>query len=314
MLTIVSAIIPTHDRSKLLERAIRSVEAQTHNPIELIVVGSPRTPDIYEFVCGADVHSAQYIDAEAESPGAARNIGISHAEGDYLAFLDDDDEWHPTKIESQLIRLDETGAGVCHTGVTKIDSDENLRAISNPNKEGDVTRDLLVQPPYGTMSAMMVQRRLAEKVDGFDEQLTLFEDNDFNIRVSLYTTFCTVEDPLVKKHINESKHVSNNLKKMKVDASYLIEKHQQMAERMGNSVDSKMFVRIEHSIGRSAADQGHYLEAQKSFVKILTKNPTYFPGYLWLLLVIGGPLTFRTAQITKRLVVRSIALAKQATI
>ncbi|MFB6187403.1 MAG: glycosyltransferase family 2 protein, partial [Halobacteriaceae archaeon] len=74
--SLVSAIIPTVDRPNLLKRAIDSVESQTYRPLEIIVIGSSETPAIQNTVKEADVFSTKFISSSANSPAAARNIGI----------------------------------------------------------------------------------------------------------------------------------------------------------------------------------------------------------------------------------------------
>jgi glycosyltransferase involved in cell wall biosynthesis len=97
--------MPTHNRSDLLPRAARSVLAQTHSDLELIIVddaSSDRTPEVVSGLVAVDsrvrfIRSERNVDAPE-----ARNIGIRAARGEYIAFLDDDDEWLPEKLALQL--------------------------------------------------------------------------------------------------------------------------------------------------------------------------------------------------------------------
>jgi len=304
MAPLVSVVIPTHDRLELLARAITSVEAQTHTPIELIVVGSPKTPDVEDIVTSANVEYSLYIDAASTSPGAARNIGIKQANGKFISFLDDDEGWDPSKTELQLKRLKSTGAGVCHTGVRKVGPESKLRAVSRPTEEGNVTRALLTQGPYGEISAMMVRQGLAEQVGGFDERFTLLEDADFNIRLSLHTTFCTIAEPLMTRYIEGHEQATDDVKTRLSDGERLIEKHRQLARQYGPGTEKQMIARLNHTAGTVAADHGMYSQARSQFLTALRYDPTYFPGLLWLGLVAAGPLFFRPAQSTKRTLVR----------
>ena len=100
---VVSVIIPTVNRPQLVLRAIRSVLAQTLAPLEIIVVidgPDPVTARALQCFAGHRVWTMQL--QQRSGPGAARNRGAASASGTWLAFLDDDDEWLPMKLERQL--------------------------------------------------------------------------------------------------------------------------------------------------------------------------------------------------------------------
>jgi len=110
MSDLITAIIPTYKRPfKLLERALRSVLAQTYRNIEVVVVDD--SPSTYQgrAEIAANIHlddRVTYIQHDAQKGAcAARNTGLAHANGKYIAFLDDDDEWLPEKIELQYRRI-----------------------------------------------------------------------------------------------------------------------------------------------------------------------------------------------------------------
>ena len=99
----VSVVIPTHNRSDLLPRAIRSVFAQTFQDWEVIVVDDGSTDDTAAVVRSFRDERVRYVKLERNSgPSRARNVGIDGARGRYLAFLDSDDEYLPHKLETQL--------------------------------------------------------------------------------------------------------------------------------------------------------------------------------------------------------------------
>ena len=100
---LVSVIIPTLDRPKLLLRAIDSVLRQTHREIEVIVVVDRPDPETASAVQSVgDLRVQLILNPHPSTAAAARNAGVDHATGEWLAFLDDDDEWLPNKLERQI--------------------------------------------------------------------------------------------------------------------------------------------------------------------------------------------------------------------
>jgi glycosyltransferase involved in cell wall biosynthesis len=100
---LVSVVVPTLDRPKLLLRAIDSVLRQTHQEIELIVVVDRPDPDTISAVRSRDDPRLQLlVNPQPLTAAGARNAGADHARGGWVAFLDDDDEWLPTKLERQI--------------------------------------------------------------------------------------------------------------------------------------------------------------------------------------------------------------------
>ena len=101
----ISVIVPTYNRGHLLERALRSVLTQTHQQLELIIVDDGSVDNTADVVSTYDADSRVRYIRHQDNLGSsvARNTGIRHAQGEYIAFLDSDDEWLPTKLEKQML-------------------------------------------------------------------------------------------------------------------------------------------------------------------------------------------------------------------
>jgi glycosyltransferase involved in cell wall biosynthesis len=100
---VVSVVIPTLDRPKLLLRAIDSVLRQTHREMEVIVVVDRPDPDTVSAVQSvSDPRLRLVVNPQRSTAAGARNVGVDHATGEWIAFLDDDDEWLPNKLERQI--------------------------------------------------------------------------------------------------------------------------------------------------------------------------------------------------------------------
>ncbi len=114
----VSVVIPLYNKGRYIERALTSVLAQTHPPLEIIVVDDGSTDDGPEKVLNFNNPKIILIRQENRGPGAARNAGLARARDKYIAFLDADDEWLPSflKVGSSLLEDAEANATVVCTG------------------------------------------------------------------------------------------------------------------------------------------------------------------------------------------------------
>ncbi|WP_135855417.1 glycosyltransferase [Halorussus salinus] len=217
----VSVVIPTYNRAELLTRAIDSVLAQTYDDFELLVVDDGSTDDTEEVVTGYDDERVRYL-AHDTNRGAnpARNTGIEAAEGEYVAFLDSDDEWRPRKLDAQLDRLDGTdddwvavytdydvtvpGAGglVRETAADLLATDDEETPVEGGEElVGPTLADTL---HTGAGSTLLVETEVARRIDGFDEELDWFQDPDFLLRVLLEGQLAHVPEPLVVRHYSGS--------------------------------------------------------------------------------------------------------------
>ena len=110
--TTISVVIPLYNKGKYIERAISSVLAQTLPPLEIIVVDDGSTDDGPEKALKFKDSQITLIQQENKGPGAARNAGLSRAKGTYTAFLDADDEWYPSFLETGISLLENKEANV----------------------------------------------------------------------------------------------------------------------------------------------------------------------------------------------------------
>lgn len=173
---LVSVIIPSHNRAGLVSRAVRSVLDQTHQAIEVIVVDDGSTDDTGTVVRGIADSRVRYLRHEqARGACAARNSGIDAAQGEWMAFLDDDDRFLPAKIERQLA----VAAG-CVAVVTAF---QRLGG-SHPRVLGMRTIELshLRRGNRFSGSGILAKADLARRLK-FDESLPRGQDWDFLIRL-----------------------------------------------------------------------------------------------------------------------------------
>ena len=204
----ISVIIPTHNRSDLLPRAMKSVFAQTFQDWEMIVVDDASTDDTEDVVRSFRDERVRYVRLERNSgPSCARNVGISNARARYLAFLDSDDECLPDKLEVQLRRFETNPHSLPRLGaVVGRRRVQGGRSASAPSQRlrplrGDVRRAVfgagrLIGHWNSDWPTMLVRRECLQKIGGFDEQLHASEWWDLCARLSQIAEFDDVERPV----------------------------------------------------------------------------------------------------------------------
>ena len=209
MTPLVSIIIPTYNRADFLSEAIRSVLAQTFTGYELIVVDDGSTDGTVAMVRGiADPRVSVLSLPHCGSPGRARNAGIARARGRYVAFLDSDNLWEPTKLEDQLAALSaHPECRWCHTGLQCIDeagAPHPRWPLPRPASEGWMLEPLLRRRDGVNTSSVLAESTLLREVGGFDETFVWGEDYDLWVRLALRSPIASVRDARVRHRIHAS--------------------------------------------------------------------------------------------------------------
>jgi glycosyltransferase involved in cell wall biosynthesis len=163
---LVSVVIPFRDRERYLAEAVESVLAQTHRPLEVILVDDGST-DRSATVATRFVPPARYVRQSPAGAGAARNAGIVLARGDFIAFCDSDDRWEPRKLASQLEAFAaDPGLAACFTLVQEFVSPELDPAELRLRPLRDAAAGIIP-------SAALLRREALERVGPFSVELRL---------------------------------------------------------------------------------------------------------------------------------------------
>ncbi|WP_436347802.1 glycosyltransferase family 2 protein [Natronorubrum sp. FCH18a] len=213
-MTRVSVIIPTYNRATTLPRAIDSALAQTVEDLEVVVVDDGSTDDTDSVLAGyEDPRVRPVVHATNQGANVARNTGIDHARGEYVAFLDSDDEWRSDKLERQLEALEDRSddwvGAYCDSVFELSGTDGWLRSTAasvlargddQPAMEGgeELIGEILadnVQPGAG--STLLVRTDVAREIGGFDVRLDRFQDPEFCLRVLEAGNLAYVDEELV---------------------------------------------------------------------------------------------------------------------
>lgn len=209
---LVSVIIPTYKRSDYLIRAINSVLNQTYKNIEIIVVDDNdgdnefRISTINVLKNLIDNTNIIYIKHSINKGlPAARNTGVKVAKGTYIAFLDDDDEFLPTKIEKQLEVFfeSENELGLVYGAFLRIDVNFDKEKVIIPKYKGNVN-SILGLNHIGPPSMVMCTKLAIEKIGGFDESFRSREDIEFYFRLSEYFTVSYTNEIIMKYYVHSN--------------------------------------------------------------------------------------------------------------
>ncbi len=236
---LVSAVITTHNRLNLLKHAIDSVVSQTYKNIEIIVVDDASTDETQAYLASLDNITSIRVD-KSLGGNHARNIGICSAKGKYVAFLDDDDEWFPTKIEKQVRLICECSkCGV--VGCSRVFYDGNHRwreRIHLP--EGNLSESILYEIPYVT-STLLVDREILLEVGMFDEHIARWQEYELQMRLYQVTEVCCVKENLVLYRVNYpgSNSLSADLDNWKSAVDAINIKHGALIQAASPVVQSK---------------------------------------------------------------------------
>lgn len=199
----ITVIIPTYNAAETVERALRSVLAQDLPQLEILIIDDASSDDTLQLVEAIDderIHITALKDNVG--PGAARNVGLELARGEYVAFLDADDWWLESKLSKQYALIRSNGRVslvTCDsiyrtpTGELKRRSHEVLPPVAGPD-----TWKTLLAYNFMPTPTVMARRETLLGVGGFNRELEFGEDLDLWIRVSLKGEVAVVREVLVE--------------------------------------------------------------------------------------------------------------------
>jgi len=207
----VSVIIPTFNRAHILGEAIDSVLSQKYKNLELMVVDDGST-DETKGVVSSYIPRLTYIYQEHHGVSAARNRGITHAQADYLAFLDSDDLWLPNKLYLQMeLMQNNPKALICYTEEIWIRRGVRVNPMKKHKKFSGMIFEHCLPLCTISPSSALITRSLLEEVGGFDEGLEVCEDYDLWLRISARYPIYLIDTPLIIKRGGHQDQLSKKM-------------------------------------------------------------------------------------------------------
>jgi len=289
----VSVVIPTYARPTFLARAIRSVQRQTLHAWELAVVddneptSDARSETRSVMATFDDDPRIRYVQHdENRGGGAARNTGIRASSAELVAFLDDDDEWFPERLEVSVTHMDaapnDVVAAYCRPRI--VDAEGREIAPRRPQAPSATLRDLLKRNTVGPTSCIICRRSALLEVGMFDERLPAKQDVDLYIRLIQIGPFSYIDRALFTFHRHDRPRIGKDLDGTVAAHHIFHEKYAALIDRYPEVVNHRLT-----ALGSLLVASGRHREARPLLWRAWRHRPTNLRTVGELLLACGFP-------------------------
>jgi len=294
----VSVVIPTYNRPNRLQRALNSVENQTYDNINTVVVDDHSDkkiqPIIQDYSSSCNVQYVRH--EENRGANAARNSGIKRAAGDFIAFLDDDDTWEPEKIEKQVNAARESGSGVVYTGIRHIDADGEVMKEAIPGEVEDIATKLLYKNVVGSFSTVMVDADAIEAAGLPDESFPIWQDKEWYVRLSQHCSFTSVSELLVNHHRGGESRISEDFDSIEQVLPKFLNKYSIEIQRRGVLQRQKIYSENFFNAARYGLATENFDRSRKYAIKSAKYYPANYMAFICFLLSLGDGLLYSIYQ------------------
>jgi Glycosyl transferase family 2 len=228
---LFSVVIPTYNRLPLLKEALESLWRQTFTDYEVIVVDDGSTDGTADFARSLG-ERITFVEQTNRGPGAARNLAVEHAKGDYLAFLDSDDLWFPWTLTVFARAIEQHGRrpSLLAARVFQFTNDRELNIVKEKPARASWFSDYFASSKrhfYIGAAMMVVQRESMLQAGGFPEHRFNAEDHDLVMRLGTAPGFVQVLSPFTLAYRRHVARATGNLKDTYAGSACLIENERQ---------------------------------------------------------------------------------------
>jgi glycosyltransferase involved in cell wall biosynthesis len=276
---LVSVIVPVYNRENLVGMTIDSILAQTYPDIEVIAINDGSTDgSLAVLKTYADSHPGKVVIVDQQNSGQvrARNNGIKHSRGEYIAFLDSDDTWAPQKLAKQLV-LFNGDIGLVYCGIHEVDPNGKvLHTVScEQNLRGYIYQQLLVKNRM-TGGTVVVSRTALESAGLFDESFQAAENWDLWIRIARLFPVDYVDEPLLN-YLKHPGNMSSNSGKMSQASWAILQKHLPPSSRSGKLGQAYLQAYANYYYNQALVNfsKGEYPDARKDILRCWRYKPLY---------------------------------------
>ena len=198
--TMISVIVPTYNRAHQLPRTLDSILCQSCSPKEIIVVDDGSTDETLALMT-SEYPEIVFIQQQNTGVSSARNVGIKRASGDWITFLDSDDEWLPEKLEIQMKALYENPEiKICHTNEIWIRNGKRVNPKKKHEKFGGWIFQKCLPLCCISPSSVIIHKSIFKEIGLFDYSLPVCEDYDLWLRITARNPVLYIEEPFLIKY------------------------------------------------------------------------------------------------------------------
>jgi glycosyltransferase involved in cell wall biosynthesis len=285
---VVSVVIPVYRQPDLLREALDSVCNQTLDNYEIIVVDDNSKTNFKYIINEYGDHVRLIVHDENQGAAKARNTGMSSAKGDFVAFLDADDTWEPTKLEKQQTVFEnvDNNVGLVYTGFVQYELD-GTEWERYPDAKGDIYLDELERDRIHPTSTVMVRRDALNEVGGFDTDLPSRQDYDLWIRITEHYDVDYVDEILVDKREQPDSISKDFDSRIKGDLA-VFEKVKERATDLGTLDRNRIYSYHHHVIGRDYDSNGDRWKALKHLGLAIVRYPFRPIPYVMFVIALFG--------------------------
>lgn len=273
---LVSIIIPTFNSESTILRCLDSVYKQTYQNFEVVICddkSTDNTPEILNNILDSRV-KVIYLNENGGS-AVARNTAMKHAKGDFIAFLDSDDEWYPEKLEKQIPYFLDKNVGIIFGGGKIIKNEKNI-VFHKPKKSWEINsyRKLFLGEINYITPSVIFRKDCISKVGYMAEELRRNQDYDFYLRILKYYKLKVIEVPLAIIHMDTKNTTSKRL--MASVKFYETERKELFLKDFSQKEVNLFFARKYRDLACSFFRTKKYVLGVKSISKSLDYSSSYF--------------------------------------
>lgn len=290
---LVTVLIPAYNAANTIERALDSALMQDYEPMEVVVVNDASTDATADIVARYQGRNVRLLSLQ-ENVGVcgAMNAGIASAAGEFIAFLDADDEWRAGKLSRQMaVMAGDPGVVFVTSDGDYLGADGVVRTTvySNaPPAQGTEAWKTLLAYCFVAKPCVLARREAIVRCGGFDADLRLAEDQDMWIRLAQYGAIACLPDSLVKIHLTPGSLTHSNLKAAAQYLLPMINRHlDAIGPRLSPSERRAILALRWHEVGRSLYEAGFWIEGAPYLLRAMLRG--FRPLFTLRLLAMASP-------------------------
>lgn len=259
---LVSVIVRTHNRPHLLRNCLKSLLVQTYKNFQVVLVndgGEDIEGLIREFEGQLNINYIKHATQKGRS--ASVNTGIKNSQGLYLAFLDDDDIYYPNHLMILVRYITDRDCKVAYTSVAskiyKNGLTGELELVGDGERfDDDFDKDKILFRNYIPFICIMFNRSVVEEIGSFDEDMVIFEDWDYLIRVSRLYSFLHIEETTAEYRYYNEVTIPNHNFKYNTDEWYL-----KLYSKHKRYINEKSLLQYTKTIAESMDDKDRQIQS-----------------------------------------------------